>query len=205
MTMHIAVPTVTIIAYRSNNPFEMLLVKPANNKHGGRPVLVGGKIDLAKGESKKSSILREWHEEAGGRKAVIINPVEWTTRTDLYAEPRETRLGKVVSGHCPFINTTIEPVKAFYACPDFIFKGAVEGEPWPKDDEIEKCLWFDLRDLKIAPTPEESEFGGQHDLILGAYFLEIQGHRLMDKYTMFADCKRLREWLRSQRIGAMMA
>lgn len=205
--LYLAIPTVTIIGRHPENPGKVAMLKPAKGKHHGKPVLPGGRLNLSEQELPEAAAPREFHEEMGGKGATLAELVRWATRTDSYAEPREKRLHEITPGTQTSIAGGLFPVTAYYACPDFIFTAVVCGELWPNDGEAEECFWFDLQQLKIAPTPEESMFGGQHDLILGVYCLSLQARVCMSGLPnrYFANTQELRETLRTTKIGAPMA
>ncbi len=203
--LHFAIPTVTIIGCHPDNPYKVAMLKPANNKHRGKPVLCGGRINLPDQEKPWVAALREFNEEMGGKGAKLENMEHWATRTDPYAEPREKRLHEITPGTEVNVAAGTLPVTAYYACPDYIFTAVVRGEIWPRDGEAEECFWYDFNGFGVAETPEKSIFGGQHDLILGVYFLEqntcLTGEE--DLNQLFSNAVQLRTWLRQRILGAL--
>lgn len=202
--MYMTVSTVTVIAHHPTATLKVAMLKPSKAKHDGKPVLCGGRLDLAKKELPIACATREWDEEMGGRGATLVNLQHWATRTDPYAEPRHTTLPKVIEGYS---NQVIghPPITAYYACPDFIFTAQVNGEPWPNDNEAEECFWFDLRKLQIPANPRDDMFGGQHVLILGMWLLEYcAGPSAVKPTEQFANAIQLRTYLRSDKVRKML-
>ena len=200
--LHFAIPTITVIGYHPKDPMKVAMLKPARLKHEGKPVLCGGKINLATQESAIDAARRKWQEEMGGKKSTINNISLWAVRSDLYAEKRYKKLHEITPGTQIDISAGLLNTVAYYACPDYIFIAKVIGEPAPNDNEAEECFWQDIRHLKIAPTPEESKMGGQHDLILGVYFLQMYSESFSDASQQFRNHTQLRRTLR--KISAMI-
>lgn len=169
------VPTSTIIAYSPDDPYLVWLIEQAV-KHKGRWTLVGGRCTLP-GQDHETCILEEWAQEAGGKGAVLKHLRPWIIKNDRAADPRKTTLGKVTDNQCPkrLIN---QAVLGLYGCPDQIYLGQVEGEPYPSDGEAKRCFIFDTRELVITETAEESKFGANHDVVLGLYRRWLDGRKI---------------------------
>ncbi|MFI5205424.1 MAG: NUDIX domain-containing protein [Candidatus Paceibacterales bacterium] len=192
----IAVPTATVIGNFPNDIFTVAVIRP-KNKHDGRLVLPGGCLNLEKKETPEQVAMREWDEEVGGEGSYLQFLKLWTIKTDPLADVRTSTLGKLTHGECP-TELAETPVIGHYGCPDWIFRGEVVGTPSPKDGEAEECIWFNLRELKISPTVQESQFGANHDLILGIilfrYLYGINLSRASDAHL--TDMAELRQFLR---------
>lgn len=160
------VPTSTAIAYHKDDPYRVYCIEQAV-KHNGRLTLIGGRRELP-AQNHRTCIEEEWVQEAGGKGATLSRLTQFLTKSDPFADPRQTTLGKVTSNQCPK-ELSNQPVLGLYGCPDVIFLAQVEGEPYPNDGEAKQCVLIDIRDLVITETAEQSKFGAQHDLLLGLY------------------------------------
>ncbi len=192
------VPTSTVIAYHQHDPYKVWVIEQAK-KHRGRLTLVGGRCELP-GQSHETCITEEWQQEAGGNgpdgiAAELTCLQYFLTKNDRFADPRETTLGKLTSGKCPkkLLN---QPVLGLYGSPDAIYLGRVIGTPYPNDGEAKQCLLFDIRELVITETADQSKFGAQHDLLLGLYrrFVDRKFHGTNE---MLTDMNELRSSLLS--------
>ena len=188
------VPTSSVIAIDAKDPLKVWVIKHHPSKHKGRMTLVGGKVKLDDEQSHADCMREEWQEEVGGKGAYLIDLGRWAVRTDANADVRMVTLGKVTHDHCP-VELRNLVVRARYGVPDVIYTGRVGGIPAPNDHEAECCLAFDLRQLKITETEEESIFGAQHDLILAVYYLERLGRPTWNLLADFADMRALRKKL----------
>lgn len=167
------VPTSTVIAYEKNNPYLVYVIRQAK-KHMKRLTLVGGRCELPE-QSHLDCIRDEWIQEAGGKGATLKRLRHWASKTDRYADPRESTLGKLAGKNCPthLIN---EPALGLYGSPDEIYLAEVNGTPHPSDGEATECLAFDVRDIRITTEPVDSQFGAQHDLVLALYCRHLAKH-----------------------------
>ena len=79
-----------------------------------------------------------------------------------------------------------------YGSPDAVYIARVKGTPYPNDGEAKQCIWFDVRELVITETADESKFGAQHDLLLGLYrrFLDRKFHGTHEMLTDMNDLRR---------------
>lgn len=168
----IAVPTCTVLAVSDQDRFKVGVIEQQVEKHGGRMTLVGGK--LTGNITPEQCADEEFFEEAGGGDAKITRKVLWTTKTDRLADVRVVTLKKATDGLCP-AHLADTKVLAMYGVPDFIFIATVTGEMAPKDGEARRCLWLDVRDVRITRDPAHSKFGAQHDLLIAAYRRFLEG------------------------------
>ncbi len=192
----IAIPTVTVVACHPQDHLKVLLVKSVN-KHDGRLVLVGGCLNLQNCELPRRAVVREFTKEVGGKGATLEDLTFWTVKSDPYLDVRASTLGKLTHDRCQPGVTSLE-VAGHYGCPDWLFVGKVVGEPFPKDGEVEDCVWFDLRDLQISANPLDSQFGADHDLILGFYKFMKDWRLPPDIEEFLASTNGLRSYLRSK-------
>ncbi len=123
----------------------------------------------------------------------MISPKLWAVKCDPNSGLRKTTLGKLTHSTCPEALRNV-PVFGHYGVPDSIFLGAVEGTPHPNDGEAKGFFKYDVRNIQITATEEESKFGANHDLILAVYRLELAGCRI-DKAEAFSDLAKLRRKL----------
>lgn len=170
---HVAAPTATVIAAESAEPHFVWVLKPTN-KHNGRLVLPGGKIELQAHQSPRQCALDEFDQEAGGNGACLQNLKLFAVRTDPYGDVRSVSLAKVTNESGPEQDQD-KTVVAFYGTADSVFLGEVIGTPAPKDGEAKQFYRIDVREIECAATPDESKFGAQHDLILLLYRLYLSG------------------------------
>ncbi len=188
------VPTSTVIAHVKDKPHWVYVIEQAV-KHNGRDTLIGGRCTLP-GQSHSACIRDEWAQEAGGKGAMLRKVRHWAYKTDRYADPRVTTLGKVTDKQCPeeLIN---QPVLGLYGSPDAIFIAEVNGTPYPSDGEAKRCFLVDVHDIKITATAEESNFGAQHDLVLALYALTLKNPRMSTRNIANAleDMSSLRAYL----------
>lgn len=192
------VPTSSVIAYHERDPYKVWLIEQAK-KHRGRLTLVGGRCELPK-QTHETCINEEWQQEAGGEgpdgTAAELTCLQYfLTKNDRFADPRQTTLGKVTGGNCPK-ELLDQPVLGLYGSPDAIYLGRVIGTPYPNDGEAKQCVLFDIRQLVITETADESKFGAQHDLLLGLYrrFLD---RKFAGQIEMLSDMNELRRSLLS--------
>ncbi|MBC7999899.1 MAG: hypothetical protein IAF58_18230 [Leptolyngbya sp.] len=187
MTFSLAVPTSSVIAIDANDPFKVCVIEQ-NGKHNGRLTLVGGKVEMPK-QSHLQCAYDEWDQEAGGKGAKLIDLTLWAIKTDEHSDVRPATLGKLTHNFCP-PELASTPVIGHYGAPDYIYVGKVDGIPYPLDGEAKQCLFIDVRDVIVTASESESRYGAQHDLILVAYRLSLQG-RPVDNRD-FADFRALR-------------
>jgi|GEM_PF-2960061 len=185
------VPTSSVIAYHQDDPYKVSLIEQAK-KHRCRLTLIGGRCELP-GQSHETCIQEEWVQEAGGKGAELTFLTYFLTKNDRFADPREVTLGKLTSGKCPQELIDL-PVLGLYGSPDAIYMARVKGTPYPNDGEAKQCIWFDVRELVITETADESKFGAQHDLLLGLYrrFLD---RKFQGTHEMLTDMNDLRRSL----------
>jgi hypothetical protein len=201
------VPTSTCIPLVSSaNPNLIWLMEP-EEKHRGRWILVGGRAKARKPGRKSCTgapllpsfqsplqcLRAEWTEEAGGKGARLILPKLWAVKCDPNSGLRKSTLGKLTHNTCPPALRNA-PVFGHYGLPDSIFVAAIKGTPHPNDGEAKGFFKYDVRQIEVAATEEESKFGGNHDLILGVYRLDLAGYPI-DKGEAFSDLKKLRKTL----------
>src|SRR4029453_11739283 len=135
--------------------------------------LVGGRVELP-AQDHMTCALVEWDQEAGGKGAILVNPRLWAVKTDPKADIRESTLGKLTHELCPEELRAV-PVHGHYGVPDCLYIAPVLGTPAPKDGEAKRCFYFDIRELDVTETMEQSRFGANHDLILEVYRLSLLG------------------------------
>jgi hypothetical protein len=192
----ISVPTSTVIAVDPGDPFKVCVIEQVK-KHNRRLTLVGGRVELP-GQNFLDCALAEWDQEAGGAGAILVNPVLWAVKTDPQADVRDSTLGKLTHETCEQGLRAV-PVRGHYGVPDCLYVAPVLGTPAPKDGEAKSCFFFDIRDLDVTETSEQSRFGANHDLILEVYRLHLLGRPVQP--DDFADSRRLRELVRAQRMA----
>lgn len=121
----------------------------------------------------------------------MIRPRLWAVKCDPNSGLRKSTLGKLTHYTCPRALRNA-PVFGHYGLPDSIFIGGVKGIPFPNDGEAKGFFVYDVRQIEVAASEEESKFGANHDLILAVYRLELAGIRI-DKSLAFSDLKKLRK------------
>lgn len=205
-TIPIAVPTVTVIAYRADDPYMVLVIKHHSTKHGGRCTLVGGKVPMWRSTTSSSSrhanrMHTEWLEEAGGKGASLKDLRLWAIKVDAESDVRVVPLSKSTDGCAPRVLGLL-PTEAFFGTPDLIYLAEVVGEPAPQpsaDAEAVSAEWIDVRNLVITDSAADSQYGAQHDLIMKVYcyWMNRRWQQMVDD---FEDFSQLRSYLLAMQI-----
>jgi hypothetical protein len=193
-TFPMAVPTVTVLAYHPDDPFQVTNIEHQPTKHNGKLTPIGGKYPLRAGVAPVDHLRDdEWPGEAGGEEATLEDIVLWAIKTDHQSDVRQATIKKVTDGDCPTeLETTL--VEASYGCPDYIFIARVNGTPAPAkgtDPEARACTWVDTREIRITEDPSQSRYGAQLDLVMKVYCYWRQG-RWQLQLDDFVDFKVLR-------------
>lgn len=191
------IATSSVIALHPEDPYKVNVIRHNPNKHGGRLTLVGGKIEPD--QSPFECAIEEWKQESGGKGAILVpdSILLWATKNDVNADVRLKPLSSLPKNYQGSLHSDVDKVvEAHYGVPDYIFIATVRGEPFPGDDEALECLWYDLRGIEWAESPEVSAFGAQHDLILMVYLLTLTGERGLSA-SDFTDMSHLRANLRN--------
>lgn len=194
---HITVATSTVIARDPKNYNRVVVLEPTD-KHDGKLVLPGGRLEHHRGKSHRDCILEEWGQECGGKGATISEVKFWTVATDPNRDIRENpkiTVGKLTHGRIDGEAGAIEVV-GHYGSPDHLFLAMCNGEPAPKDGEAKRCFFLDLNETD--PLSNLDKFGAGMGVILACYKLWKMNTDLAGQLTLLmTDFKAAESWLRA--------
>ena len=180
-TAHFAVPTASVIGHRRDNPFEVACFRSSKfecTDRSGEPafVIVGGKVEIGRGQTPLQCANIEWAQEAGGvtdepdivhSTSTILHPRLALVVTDLVRDVRPGKtIAKITDGHCPpeIAEVTVD---AHYGAPDHVVFGAVSGDITVDGRELLSWEWLDINALDADSLI--NRFGAGHGMMLAAY------------------------------------
>ena len=173
-TLHAAVPTTTIIASKTNDPYFVAVFR-SSGKHGNKLVLPGGRVKVGK-QNWLETGKTEADEELGIKNLTDIKL--FCLCSDPNRDVRQVTIEKLLDGQpTPEGFPTDMDIIGHYTF-DVVLTAKTDDELRPDKDEAKEAFYIDLRDF----NPED--FALDHGKILSAYrnYLETGALPALDQF-----------------------